>query len=91
MKRKIKRTLEDFRLEFRKQIATFIIGAFSFVAALIWRDTIRSFIDSLVKTEALRSVVHSEWVLNLITALIVTVIAVLGIIITTRFISPKEE
>ncbi|MCD6381883.1 MAG: hypothetical protein J7L43_02805, partial [Candidatus Aenigmarchaeota archaeon] len=79
-KKEISKTIKKFHLELRKQMATFITGAFSFVAALIWRDAIRSFIDSIISKETLQIYIRSEWLINLIIAIIVTIVAVIGII-----------
>lgn len=89
-KEKFHKTLKEFHMEIRKQMATFITGAFSFVAALVWRDAIRSFIDSFITTEGLKGYIHAEWMLNVITAVIITFVAVLGIIITSKIIAPKD-
>ena len=88
-KEKLNKTLKEFHSELKKQMATFIVGAFSFVAALIWRDAIRSIIDTLIKTEQLKMYIHSEWMLNVITAIIVTFIAVIGIILTNKILTKE--
>jgi hypothetical protein len=69
--------LSAFQTEFRKHLGTFIIGAFSFVAALLWRDAI---------TELLKIF---EFKGNLIfykflSAILVSIIAIFMIVVLTR-------
>ncbi|MCD6403079.1 MAG: hypothetical protein J7K98_01980 [Candidatus Aenigmarchaeota archaeon] len=89
---KIIEAMKDFRKEFKKNLATFISGAFGFVAALVWRDTIRQLIDRIVKTEFIQSLIPmgEEWILQFVTAIIVTIIAVLGIFVVTKFLRTEE-
>lgn len=56
-------------LDFKKQIATLIIGAFSFVAALFWKDAIQELITTYIPE-------GSTWPYMLLSAIIVTGIAV---------------
>ncbi len=69
----LKNSLSDFNKEFRRHMATFITGAFSFVAALLWRDAIIEFIKIFE--------IHSDIVyVKFITALIVSAVAIFVII-----------
>ena len=88
---KILGVVRDFRREFKKNLATFVTGAFSFVAALVWRDAIKSLIDKLVKTDFVKYFIPpgEEWLLQFYTALIVTVVAVLGMIAVSKFLSSE--
>ena len=85
--------LENFQKELKKHMLTFITGAFSFVAALVWRDAIKSIIDKVFETTwILKNLPIKEvWFLQLITAIFVTIIAVLGIYLATKFLRPKEK
>lgn len=89
--KKLQKTLKEFHFQIRKQMATFITGAFSFVAALVWRDAIRSFLNTLIKTEAIRSLIHYEWLVDFITAILITLIAVVSIILVSKFLAPTEK
>ena len=44
--KKIKEPINELRIEFRKQLVTLIVSSFGFVAALFWRDAIKSMIET---------------------------------------------
>ncbi len=75
------------KTEFKKQTSTAIIAAFSFLIALVWRDLISKIIQENATLQSATYPVLAE----LITALIITVIAVFGIILTTRWAKTEEE
>ena len=66
----------------KKAISTALIAAFGFVIALAWKDVIIEYVDTLTASSPLQG--------KLIGALIVTFIAVIGILIVTRFLSEKK-
>lgn len=76
-KMEINRHFSTIQKEFRKQLGTFIVGAFSFVAALLWRDAI---------TEALNVFqFHGSFILyKFLSAIIVSIIAVFVIMVLSR-------
>lgn len=74
--------MSSFQREYRKQMRTFIIGAFSFVAALFWRDAIRSGIDMIISMVSIP--IQQEVVINFITALLVSGIAIVAIILISK-------
>ncbi len=80
---KLKKSLILFRRELKKSITTAVVAAFSFIIALSWRDVISSWITKISKTTPLKG--------NLISALIVTVICVAGILIVTRLNHEKTK
>lgn len=84
---KIKERMVSFRNEFHKHMTTFITGAFAFVAALVWRDAIQSILDMVVIKTYIP--IHVEWVLNLTTAIIISFIAVIAIMLISR--TPKAS
>lgn len=88
---KIKLGLSTFQKEFRKHLTTFITGAFAFVAALLWRDAIQSFLDQY--KDAIQSVmpIKEVWFAQLFTAFAVSVIAVIAIIIISKLLKVEEE
>ena len=81
---RIKKEVKEFKSEFRKKLVEFIVGAFTFTAALTWNNTISSWVDS--STAFLKSIGLQKWILNLFTAIIVTVIAVIGIIFVSKIL-----
>jgi hypothetical protein len=82
----LKDGLSSFHREFRKHLSTFITGAFAFVAALLWRDAIKSLLDRY--QEYLQSLmpVKEVWVTQFFTAFAVSIIAVLAIIIISKLL-----
>ena len=85
--------LESFLKELKKHFLTFITGSFSFVAALVWRDTIKSIIDKMLKSTWVleKFPVKEAWFLQLLTAILVTIITVFGIYIATKFLRVNES
>jgi len=73
--------IKRFHKEFRKSASTAIIAGFSFLVALSWRDVISNYVE-----EVLGDYVHEE----LLIAVVVTAIAVLGIMVVSRLI-PTEK
>ncbi|MCX6767682.1 MAG: DUF5654 family protein [Candidatus Micrarchaeota archaeon] len=70
--------LKEFEREFRKQLITFIAASFAFVAALFWNtaitDTIKLFIP-----------LSGAWFYELISAAVVTALAVTVIYFLSRY------
>lgn len=73
------RKLKD---ETKKALSTAIVAAFGFVIALTWKDVIIEYVDTLLQTSPIQG--------KFVGALIVTVIAVIGILIITKTLSIKE-
>jgi len=69
--------LETFQKEYRKHLGTFIVGAFSFVAALLWRDAI---VEALKPFEFQGSFVLYKF----LSAIVISLIAVFAIIAITK-------
>lgn len=87
--RELKEEIEYFHREFRKHLANFITGALAFVAALLWRDAIKSFLEkyeSLIETNL---PFKELWVAQFIVAFGVSVIAVVGIVLMSRLLKPE--
>lgn len=85
----LKNELTEFEKEFRKHLATFITGAFALVAALLWNDAIKSFLDRYQNRIVEMIPIKEQWVVQFVTAFSVTVIAVAAIIIVSKIL--KEE
>lgn len=76
--------LVSLQKDFNKQMGTFIIGAFSFVAALLWRDAVAE----ALKVFELKS---SFIIFKFLSAVIVSTIAIFMIIIINRRIKIEGE
>ncbi len=88
-KKALKNGISTFQKEFRKHLATFITGAFSFVAALLWRDTIQSFLEKYQTAIQESLPIKDLWLTQFLTAFGVTVVAVVVIIIISRVLKPE--
>ena len=90
VEKRIKLHLSSFQREFRKHLSTFLTGSFAFVTALLWRDTIRSFLsyyEELIKTLI---PIKEIWFVQLIIAIAVTVVAVLSIVVISKILKIEE-
>jgi len=82
IKIKARAKAQTFKKEMKKAMNTAIIAAFGFVIALVWKDVITEWVATIIKSSPLGG--------KLIEALIVTLIAVIGIIIVTKIFSEKD-
>ncbi len=83
--KRIKRSKEKaqrFNKELKKALYAALIAAFGFLIALVWRDLIQSWVNKIASASPIKG--------QLISALIVTIICVLGILIVTRCLKEKE-
>lgn len=71
-----------FKKEFKKQIVIAILAAFGFLIALSWRDFISEFVNYIILYFKLEG---SLSFYKLITALLITFISVIGIMIISKF------
>ena len=83
VKNKAKSGVKKFHSEFNKAVNTAIMAAFGFLIALVWKDVITEFVNKI----SAKSPVQGK----LFSALIVTIICVLGIMILTKIFSEKEK
>ncbi len=81
IKEKAKTGVKTFKKEFKKEMNTAILAAFGFLIALVWKDVITSIVNNITQEAHISSAVLS--------ALIVTMICVLGIMLFTRLL--KED
>jgi len=88
---KFKKSLTTFQKEFRKHLATFITGAFAFVAALLWRDAIVSLIERYENILKELMPIKEVWAVQFFIAFAVSVVAVIAIIFITRMLKPEER
>ena len=73
---------QKVRKEFKKQAITAIVAAFAFLIALSWRDFITDSVNQLITHFG---VSDQLYLYKLLTALIVTFIAIFGILLISRF------
>lgn len=79
---KAKESAKKLKQETKKAINTAIVAAFGFLMALAWRDVITEYINAagiMTPTQG-----------KLISALVITFISVLGILIVTKMLSVEE-
>ncbi len=77
LKLKAKESALKFRRELKKSTITAIIAAFSFLIALTWKDVITEWVMKISEANPLKN--------SLISAIIITVISVVGIVIVSHF------
>lgn len=80
--KKAKESTEKFKLEIKKSISTAIVAAFGFLIALTWRDVITEWTNKVSSLSPLQG--------KLTTAMIITIISIIGILIVTKFLSVKK-
>jgi len=88
-KKVLKNGIVSFQREFKKHLATFITGAFSFVAALLWRDAIQSFLEKYQTAIQESLPIKELWVTQFLTAFAVTIVAVVAIIIISKLLKTE--
>lgn len=74
--------ISRFKDELKKSTNMAIVAAFGFLIALTWRDVISEYVTQITSYSPLQG--------KLFSALIITIIAVIGILITTILLSKKE-
>jgi len=79
---KAKASALKFHNEFNKSTKTAMVAAFGFLIALAWRDLISEFVNTLTSISPVKG--------RLISAIIVTLISVIGIIIVTGLLPHKD-
>lgn len=76
----IRESAKKINIEFRKSLSTAIITAFGLITALAWKDVITTFLNKITL-----SLLQGQ----VISAIIVTFISAIAIVIVTR-ITPSE-
>lgn len=82
------KTLSFFGSEFKKQTSIAIMAAFGFLIALVWRDLISNVINTIVKPHLITAYPYLS---DLISAIIITVIAVIGIALISRWAKSPDK
>lgn len=78
---------KEIKKEVRKQVTTAMIAALGFIIALVWRDAIKKLIDSIAEKLSLSQTAYLH---DVIAALIITIVCVVGIMLISRY-TVKEE
>ena len=74
---------KQFKQEFNKALNTALLAAFGFLIALFWRDAIQEWVNKIAESSPVQG--------KLISALIVTIICVVGIILVARIFKVKKD
>lgn len=74
----VKDNAHELRDEVKKQITNLVTAAFGFVAALSWNDAIKSMIAAFIPAQ-------NAWPYMVLNAVMVTVIAVIAIVLISRY------
>jgi len=82
LKLRAKESAKEFTRELKKAINTSVMAAFGFLIALVWKDVITGYVESISKASPIQG--------QLFSALLVTIICVVGILITARLTRIKE-
>lgn len=80
---KAKKGVKTFKKEFKKEINTAVLAAFGFLIALVWKDVITAFVENLSEKAHFGGAI--------ISAFVVTIICVLGIMLFSKILKDKEE
>jgi len=88
---KTKKNTLAFKEEFKKHSVTAIAAAFAFLIALSWKTPIQNTVDSLVKKLNLGALTSMAIFLEYITAIIITVIAVLALMWMAKWSSKDKN
>jgi ATP/ADP translocase len=83
LKEKARASVKKFNTEFKKEMNTAVLAAFGFLIALVWKDVITNFINNLSE----KSPFHGA----LVSALLVTIVCVLGIMIFSKILKDRDE
>ena len=82
LKLKAKKSALRFKRELKKSVITALVAAFGFLIALSWRDVITSWMEKISEASPIKS--------NLLSAIIVTIVCVIGILIISK-LSHEEQ
>ena len=82
-KEKAKKHAKELKKELKKAISTAVLAAFGFLIALVWKDVITEFVNKISEQSPVSG--------KLFSAILITIICVLGIMILTRILREKED
>lgn len=78
LKIKTKKSIKKFKYEITRSLNTAIVAAFGFLIALVWRDVIVEYVEVISSMSPVKG--------KFISAIIITLISILGILIITKFL-----
>lgn len=78
--------MKKVKQEIRKNISNAILAAFGFMIALVWRDVVKGGVERLITYSNLNG---DGYMFTLITAVVTTLICVIGIIYFSRWSEKK--
>lgn len=73
--------ISKFTKEFRRTLGTAVVAAFGFIVALAWNDVVQELVGKITSLSPIQG--------KLISAIVITIVAVLVIIFVTHFIKGK--
>ena len=85
---KTQQALENLQSQFKEHSSTAIIAALSFVIGLTWKDFIVKIIDNLLKPHIVNKYPYLS---ELITAIVVTLFAIIAITFVSRWAHKQEK
>jgi CBS domain containing-hemolysin-like protein len=85
----VQSSLKNLQQETRKQTATALITAFGIILALVWKDVIQIYIEKWAQALTISQLPNS--LLTLYSAIVTTILIVLAIMITNKYIFSKEK
>ncbi len=83
LKIKAKESAKKFKKEVKKSVTTAIVAAFGFLMALSWRDVITGYVSKISELSPVKG--------QFISAVIITIVSVAGILIVTKLLSENKE
>lgn len=86
LKTETRKQLRGLKEESRKQMVTLITSAFSFVAALFWRDAVQALISQNLNVKR----GEGPWEMQMGIAFLVTIIAIIAIFFVSRTFKPQN-
>ncbi|HUW44067.1 MAG TPA: DUF5654 family protein [Bacillota bacterium] len=78
----VKKRVKKFKSELKRALYTAFLAAFGFLIALVWRDLIQSWVNKISVASPITG--------QLVSALMITVICVIGILIVTKYLKETE-
>lgn len=85
--KKIKKTRQEFKQEFNKQLLTAITASFAFLIALTWREPISETLNIILEPLGERETI----LIKFIGAIIITLLAALILLIITKKLKREEQ
>lgn len=77
LKLKAKDSALKFKRELKKSLVTALVAAFGFLIALSWRDVLTLWMAKISEASPIKS--------NLLSAMIITIVSVIGILLISKF------